>query len=192
MSRRPDKELPSDAPRQNRVVAKARKGRNFAYSLFVTGSLFSRLLEEELASSRVTASDLGLLSAVAGEHGVTPTELGETLGIRPSTLTARIHGLVARRYIRRVANRDDGRSYRLALTASGRRAWEASAPALHSALVQVERELRIDVDDLEDALAELERALQAALAHRQESARKPRSRGAATPRADERSRRPRR
>jgi DNA-binding MarR family transcriptional regulator len=164
-----------DRHHQNHGVADRRRstharrlarGRNFAYSLYITGSLVSRLLEEELAPSKLTASDLGLLSAIGLEEGVTPTALAGTLGVRPSTLTTQIRGLVRRRYVRRLENPADGRSYRLALTPTGRRVWQDAAPALRSALARVERELRIDIDELEDALAELERALQAALARR--------------------------
>jgi DNA-binding MarR family transcriptional regulator len=137
--------------------------RNVAYSLFLAGGLMSRLLEEELRSLGLSANELGLLSAIGRAGRATPSELSEQLGTRPTTLSAQINGIVAHRYVRRVSNPEDGRSYYLELTATGERAWNDAVPALQATLVNVERALDVPIDDVEETLVELERGLRRAL-----------------------------
>jgi DNA-binding MarR family transcriptional regulator len=152
--------------RRQRETTSARRTarrRNTAFSLYIVGALVARLLEEELAPSRLTANDLGLLSAVGQAGRTTPTELSVLLGTPPTTLTRRIRALVQRRYIRRIANPDDGRSYQIELTRTGHRVWLSSLTAVQRTLARIDDELRVDVDDLEEMLIELERALHAAL-----------------------------
>lgn len=140
------------------------RGRNVAFSLFITSGLLGRVLEEELDGSGLTPNDLGMLSAIGMPGGVTPSALAEGLGVRQSTLTTRIQALVDRRLVRRVAHPADGRSYQLELTAAGSRAWEGAVTALRATLSRIEGELDVPIDDVEEGLVELERALRAALA----------------------------
>jgi DNA-binding MarR family transcriptional regulator len=140
------------------------RGRNFAFSLFISSGLLGRLFEEEFRRTRVRTTEFGLLSAIGLPGGVTPTALAEQLGVPPTTLSARIRALEQRRYVRRIRNVDDGRSYRLELTPAGRRAWERGWPALRAVLARTEEQLDVPIDDLEETLVELERALRAALA----------------------------
>jgi DNA-binding MarR family transcriptional regulator len=151
--------------RQREATSARRKARrrNTAFSLYIVGALVAQLLEEELAPSRLTANDLGLLSAVGPAGRTTPTELSVLLGTPPTTLTRRIRALVQRRYVRRIANPDDGRSYQIELTHTGHRVWRSSLTAVQRTLARIEDELRVDVDDLEEMLIDLECALHAAL-----------------------------
>jgi DNA-binding MarR family transcriptional regulator len=151
------------APRRSTQERRQQRGRNVAFSLFITSGLLGRLLEEELGPGRLTPNDLGMLSAIGMPGGITPSALAWQLGVRQSTLTTRIQGLVDRRLVRRVAHPDDGRSYQLELTPSGKRAWEGAATALRGALLRIEGELDVPIDDVEEALVELERALRATL-----------------------------
>jgi DNA-binding MarR family transcriptional regulator len=150
-------------PRRSTQDRRQQRARNAAFSLFITSGLLGRLLEEELDSSGLTPNDLGMLSAIGMPGGITPSALAEQLGVRQSTLTTRIQALVDRRLVRRVSHPVDGRSYQLELTAAGTRAWEDAAAALRASLSRIERALAVPIDDVEEALVELERALRATL-----------------------------
>ena len=150
-------------PSRSTQERRQQRGRNVAFSLFITSGLLGRLLEDELGSSRLTPNDLGMLSALGVSGGLTPSALADLLGVRQSTLTTRIQGLVDRRLVRRVAHPADGRSYRIELTASGKRAWEGAVAALRAALSRIEDELDVPIDDVEETLVELERALRVTL-----------------------------
>jgi DNA-binding MarR family transcriptional regulator len=154
-------------------VARARGGdiwqrrmarqRNVAYSVFLTGGLMGRLLEEELRPFGVTGTEVGLLSAIGRAGKATPSALSEQLGTRPTTLSSQIRGLIARGYVRRLDNPADGRSYLLELTAEGEQAWTGAMPALRATLLKIEQELEVPIDDVEEALVALERGLRRSL-----------------------------
>jgi DNA-binding MarR family transcriptional regulator len=154
----------ADARRRRTQARRRARGRNVAYSLLIVYGLVGQLLEEELRKVGLADNDLGLLSAIGvGGGAVTPTMLAEHLGRPPTTLTTRIARLVDRGLVRRVQHPVDRRSYMLQLTESGHQEWKRSGPALRSTLARVERELRLPIDDVEETLVELERALRAAL-----------------------------
>lgn len=137
--------------------------RNVAYSLFLTGGLMGRVLDEELRRFGVSGTELGLLSAIGRAGNATPSMLSEILGTRPTTLSSRIQGLIARGFVRRVENPADGRSYLLELTPDGEREWKDAMPALRATLLRVEEALEIPIDDVEEALVALERGLRISL-----------------------------
>lgn len=152
---------PSRATQERRL----RRRRNLAFSLFITDGLLARVLEEELRTrSALSPGDLGMLSAIGLPGRITPSALADQLGARQSTMTTRIQGLVDRRLVRRVAHPADGRSYEIELTAAGKRAWQDAGGALRSTLARIEDELEVPIDEVEEALVEVERALRALLA----------------------------
>lgn len=61
------------------------------------------------------------LTLIAANPGITQTALSRANGRDKSTLTPLITDLVRRRLVRRTRDRDDRRTYRLTLTASGER-----------------------------------------------------------------------
>ena len=137
--------------------------RNVAYSLFLTGGLMGRLLEDELRPYGVTGTEIGLLSAIGRAGKATPSLLSDVLGTRPTTLSSQIQGLIARGYVRRLENPADGRSYLIELTPDGDRAWHGAMPALRATLERIEQALEVPIDDVEEALVALERGLRISL-----------------------------
>jgi len=152
------------SPRETTQERRMRRQRNAAFSLFITSSLLGKLMERERGRARVRSSDIGLLSAIGMYGPITPSGLAERIGMPPTTLSARIADAVARRWVRRVRNPEDGRSYLLELTAEGRRAWQRWGPVLQATLAQIEQHLERPIDDVEETLVELEAALRRALA----------------------------
>ena len=65
-----------------------------------------------------------------GAHGVTIRELAEHVQIASTHVTTEVGRLTRKRLLRKTANREDGRSVRVSLTARGEQAMEKVAPIL--------------------------------------------------------------
>ena len=62
----------------------------------------------------------GVYSAIGALGRVTPTDLAQVVGMRPTTLSGHIERLVRGGVVSRIENPDDGRSYLLELAERGR------------------------------------------------------------------------
>lgn len=116
-----------------------------------------------------------VLKSLADEDGQTMSHLAQALGVQPPTVTKMISRLSAQGLVKRVASPTDGRLARVHLTDEGRsrieeidRIWrrvEREALAgfddkdrkkLRKLLRGIERNLTLQLDDLEEALPEAE------------------------------------
>ena len=107
--------MDSDARRQ--VGA---PGGNVVLDLFVLQQRIGELMEQALAGTDVRPAEYAVYSQLAIAP-MTPSELCARLGVTPSTLTGHAAALTRRGHVVRVRDEHDGRSYRLELTAEGRR-----------------------------------------------------------------------
>jgi len=78
-------------------------------------------LSRQLSPLGVRGSEGHLLSYLAGYGPCRVGELVRVFGLKPSTLTGILDRLTARGLVRRTSDPDDRRSFRIALTAKGRR-----------------------------------------------------------------------
>ena len=81
----------------------------------------------DVACCGVTVAQAAALSALGAEGPMRLGDLGRLLGIAPSTLTRNLARLEASGLVEREADPQDARSFRVALTAQGRRAGRAVA-----------------------------------------------------------------
>jgi DNA-binding MarR family transcriptional regulator len=81
----------------------------------------------DVACCGVTVAQAAALEALGAEGALRPGDLGRRLGIAPSTLTRNLGRLEASGLVGREADPEDGRSFRVALTAPGRTAARAVA-----------------------------------------------------------------
>ena len=133
------------------------------FDLYVASQLTGQLLELELADSDLPVEDFALYNALVHFGEVTPTHLARHLGMPLSTLLFRFARVEARGHAVRERNPRDGRSSILRLSAAGREAHDVAAPRFTEALVEVHRQLTMDDDTVRDAVADLARAVGAAL-----------------------------
>jgi DNA-binding MarR family transcriptional regulator len=131
---------------------------NVVWRLFVIDQLVGSLLEREFGRRRLRPGDFAVLSTIGVVQPVTPTDLAELLGMRPTSLSAALKRLGGGKLVSRSRNPADGRSVLLGLTAAGARRVEESVPALQAVLAGVTANLDIPVDALADALEAYERA----------------------------------
>jgi len=134
------------------------------FDLYVAFQLSGQLLELELAGSDVPVEDFALYSALVHFERATPTQLAQHLGMPLSTLLFRFGKIESRGHGVRERNPRDGRSSLLGLNARGRRAFDVTRPRFTEALLSVQRHLTIGGDAVQDAIADLMRAVGTALA----------------------------
>jgi DNA-binding MarR family transcriptional regulator len=137
--------------------------RSVLMDLYVASQLTAQLLELELPSAEIPTEDFAIYSALAHFEQATPTKLAEHLGMPLSTLLFRFGKIESRGHGVRERNPRDGRSSLFGLSARGWEALEVMRPRLLEALDAVHRHLAMDRDAVQDSVADLARAVGAAL-----------------------------
>jgi DNA-binding MarR family transcriptional regulator len=133
---------------------------NAFFRLYVLSQLMDTLLDREFAD---IPDGFGVYSVIGSMGRITPTDLARMVGMPPTTLSGHIERLSRQGVVRRVENPDDGRSYLLELTSEGEKAFHAGGEGLRRAMAELDRRLGRPVDEILDALEELDRALRASL-----------------------------
>ncbi len=128
------------------------------------------LITNVTSEAGVWTPHFALLSMICINDPMTPTELAGRMGLRPTTTSDYVQRLVDLGHIERVPNPSDGRSYLITPTERGWEAFDrANVPSLQ-ALAQVERQLERPLDEIQEGIKELIRALDAALAEHPQGA----------------------
>ena len=160
--------MPSNVVRRRSICKAFYHGRVPDRHLYLdtatTSQYVAQIADRQLSPLGVAPALIALLTHVRDLEPVSPTELARAAGSSPTTLRDNIRRLVDRRLVRRIPNPRDGRSYLLKITAHGRRALEAADPALLAAYLALEQHLPRAREEYERLLAELNRALENALA----------------------------
>ena len=130
---------------------------------FVVAQLSGALIAEIVEGSDVTASEYAVTSWLNVVGSATPGELARDLGLTPTTLSAMIDRLVAKKQVRRVRHPADGRSYVLEPTAKGKATNARNGKRFQRALEQLREHLDGDPEEVLDAMRRLEAALRATL-----------------------------
>jgi DNA-binding MarR family transcriptional regulator len=123
-----------------------------------------QLVTRELKAADVWTPAFALLSMIHIREPITPTALAREMGLALTTLTDRLVELFDLGHIERTANPDDGRSYLIRTTPAGRRAVDSAAPVIRQVHGDVEGRLGRPLEEIDAAIAELTRAVEAALA----------------------------
>ena len=80
------------------------------------------LMDDALASSGLTGDEFAIYSMLAASSGVTPKELSRWMAAPPSTVSSYVKRFQGRGHVERVPHPEDGRSYRIRLSAEGEEA----------------------------------------------------------------------
>jgi DNA-binding MarR family transcriptional regulator len=128
-----------------------------------TSQYVGQIVERRLEPIGLPAYLLALLTHVRDHAPVSPSKVSEASGVPMTTLRDNIQRLVDRGLVRRVTNREDGRSYLLVLTARGKTVVEKAGDALLEAYLAVERRLPRPLAEYEQMLDEVSEALREAL-----------------------------
>ena len=126
---------------------------------FVVAQLSGAVIVDVVEGSEVTATEYALTSWLKVVGDATPTELAGDLGLSPTTVSAMIDRLVRKKQIRRVRHPEDGRSYRLELTAAGAKTNNRNGRRLGEALGRLRDHLEGDPEEILAAMRLLEDGL---------------------------------
>jgi DNA-binding MarR family transcriptional regulator len=126
--------------------------------------LVRAIVYEELARIGLRPDLFAILSLIELHQPLTPTELAYESGLAPTTVRDMVNEMVARGHVRRIENKEDGRSHFLAVTAAGRRFIARAGKAVRAAEQRIERELGMRLEGLREPLSQLRRAAREALA----------------------------
>ncbi len=126
--------------------------------------LVRAIVYEELERVDLRPNLLAILVLIDMHQPVTPTELSFETGVAPTTLRDMVNEMIERGHVRRIENKEDGRSHFLEVTPEGRRFIGLAATAVRAAEQRIERELGTRLEELRAPLARLRRAARAAFA----------------------------
>jgi DNA-binding MarR family transcriptional regulator len=146
---------------RNRTTVKVQPG--LLLQPFVVSQLSGAVVVGVVEGSEVSATEYALTSWLKVAGDATPTELAADLGLSPTTVSAMIDRLVRKRQIRRVRHPEDGRSYRLELTAAGERTNNRNGRRLTEALQRLRGHLEGDPEEILAAMRLLEDGLRRVL-----------------------------
>jgi DNA-binding MarR family transcriptional regulator len=103
------------------------------FEVFALNQQVRQLLDHAMRASPLTPADYAFVSAVFEDEAPTPTQLARRLGQPLSTTVEQVQAFERRGYLRRFPNPQDGRSYRVTLTAAGGKAHRRAAQEFEGA-----------------------------------------------------------
>ena len=133
------------------------------FELHSADRIVRAIVYEELDRAGLRPNLLAILALIDLHQPVTPTELAYESGVAPTTLRDMVNEMVEREHVRRLENKEDGRSHFLEVTAAGHRFIARADKAIRAAEERIERELGMKLEELRQPLAQLRRAARAAL-----------------------------
>ncbi len=138
------------------------EGTNVLFDVWLVSRATFAVLDTALAPSGLSADEFAIYSVLTSTDAMTPSELARWMAAPLTTVSSYIKRFESRGHVTRVENPDDGRSYRLQLTAAGRAAHRAAGKLFQPVLDDVESSLDLSAPTVRNALQALHRGLSAA------------------------------
>ena len=113
------------------------------------------LLDTVLAATGLTGDEFAIYSVLNAAPDITPTELARWMASPPTTVSSYLRRFESRGHVSRKPNPADRRSYRIRLTAAGRRAHKAAAGRFTPMLGAVTTALGGQESEVREALLRL-------------------------------------
>lgn len=130
---------------------------NLILDLFVLDQRVGELMEVALDGTGVRPAEYAVYSQL-GPAPLTPRQISKRLGLTSSTLSGYLAAMERRGDVRRLDNPDDGRSYRVELTAEGKARLRTCRTAFRRAMRALDRALPRPADELREGLAMIDAA----------------------------------
>jgi DNA-binding MarR family transcriptional regulator len=138
-------------------------------TVWTAAQRINQLVTNELLAANAWTPRFATLVMITLREPLTPKAVAEAMGFPPTTMSDYLAELFEAGLIKRTPNPADGRSYLIRPTAKGRRAFERGSAASGKAHRLLEQNLERPVGEIEEAIEELTRALDAALAAQKSS-----------------------
>jgi DNA-binding MarR family transcriptional regulator len=135
---------------------------NLILDLYVLQQRVGEFMEVALAGTGVRPAEFAVYSQL-GLNPMTPREISLRLGVTASTLSGILAAIERRGDVGRTPNPDDGRSYRVELTAPGRARLSRCRTAFREALGALDDALTEPADELRASLLSIDEATREAI-----------------------------
>jgi DNA-binding MarR family transcriptional regulator len=148
------------APTPDAAVAELDAGLdNVLFDVWLVSRAATALIDDAVRASGLDGDEFAIYSVLASTQGMTPTELAHWMAAPATTVSSYVKRFERRRHVRRVPHPGDGRSYRVQLTAAGRRAHQAAGTLFLPTLREVTRRLGPAAADTHHRLRRLHQAM---------------------------------
>lgn len=132
---------------------------NVLFDVWLVSRAATALIDDAVRTSGLDADEFAIYSVLASTQGMTPSELAHWMSAPATTVSSYVKRFERRGHVRKVPNRADGRSYRVQLTASGRRVHQAAGELFQPTLREVTRRLGTETSDAHRRLRTLHKVL---------------------------------
>jgi DNA-binding MarR family transcriptional regulator len=128
---------------------------NVLFDAWLVSRSVHQLIDAAIERSGLDADEFAIYSVLASGDGLTPSELAHWMAAATTTVSSYIKRFERRGHITRTPNAEDGRSYRLQLTAAGRDAHRHAGELFAPVLTHTEKTLGTDAQTVHAQLLTL-------------------------------------
>ena len=114
---------------------------NVLFDAWLVSRSVHQLIDTAIEESGLDADEFAVYSVLASGGGLTPSELAHWMAAATTTVSSYVKRFERRGHITRTPNAEDGRSYRLQLTAAGRDAHRHAGELFAPVLTHTEKTL---------------------------------------------------
>lgn len=136
---------------------------NVLFDTWLVSRAVHALIDTAIKASGLDADEFAIYSTLAAGDGLTPTELANWMAAPTTTVSSYVKRFERRGHVERVPNPDDGRSYRLQLTAAGRQTHRHAGELFAPTLASVEDTLGSEISSTHQRLLAMRRAVDTVL-----------------------------
>lgn len=134
---------------------------NVLFDAWLVSRSVHRLIDAAIEASGLDADEFAVYSVLASGDGLTPSELAQWMAAATTTVSSYIKRFERRGHLTRTRNPDDGRSYKLQLTAAGRHAHLQAGQLFAPVLAHTEETLGANAQSVHEQLLTLLQAVNA-------------------------------
>lgn len=132
---------------------------NVLFDAWLVSRSVHQLIDTAIEESGLDADEFAVYSVLASGDGLTPSELAHWMSAATTTVSSYVKRFERRGHIARTPNPEDGRSYRVQLTAAGRDAHRRAGELFAPVLTQTEASLGTQVQNVHAQLLMLLRTI---------------------------------
>lgn len=144
-------------------MARNSRSRSVLVELGIVNALASQLFDRQLLQLGLRPVQFGLLTVVATDGPITPTNLERESGLLPTTLRERLRALEDAGFVHRVSNPRDRRSHFIEITPAGVGFLKQASTAARSLEADISRALGSPLEEYRPLLEKLRTAEQSLL-----------------------------
>ena len=128
---------------------------NVLFDAWLVSRSVHQLIDTTVEESGLDADEFAIYSVLASSEGLTPSDLAHWMAAAPTTVSSYVKRFERRGHITRTPNAEDGRSYRLELSAAGRDAHRHAGELFAPVLTQTEDTLGTQTQSVHEQLLKL-------------------------------------